>query len=113
MERVLALDILGEVVLATVENDKIGRIAVSTPRIRTSDSLGVDTPLRTIASLRGAQFFPGEDGVYAFVTSHCAMSFRFSLPLRPPAGGQWSAKAIAAEHGDAAVDRVLITKCRR
>ncbi len=113
MERVLAVRIAGEIVPATIVNDKVWRVAVTTPGIRSADSLGVDTPLQRIASMRGAQFFPGEDGVYAFVADHCALSFRFSLPLRPPKGGQWTAAAIAKEHGDAVVDRVLLTECRK
>ena len=113
MERVLAIRIAGEIVPATIVNDNVWRVAITTPRIRTPDSLGVDSPLRRIASMRGAQFFPGEDGVYAFVADHCALSFRFSLPLRPPKGGQWTAAAIATEHADAVVDRVLLSECRK
>ena len=113
MERILAIRIGGEIVPATIVNDKVWRVAITTPRIRTADSLGVDSPLRKIASMRGAQFFPGEDGVYAFVADHCALSFRFSLPLRPPKGGQWTPTAIATAHADAVVDRVLLTECRK
>ena len=113
MERVITVRIAGEIVPATIVSDKVWRVAVTTPGIRTVDSLGVDTPLQKIAVMRGAQFFPGEDGVYAFVAAHCALSFRFSLPLRPPKGGQWTPAAIAREHGDAAVDRVLLTECRK
>lgn len=113
MERVLVVRIDGEIVPVTVTNDKLWRIELSSPRFRTADSLGVDAPLHRIASKPGAQFAPGEDGVYAFVPDHCGMSFRFSLPLRPPAGGQWTAKSIGAAHPDAAVDRVLVTRCGR
>ena len=113
MERVLTVRIGGEIVPATIVSGNVWRVAVTTPGILTADSLGVDTPLQRIATMRGAQFFPGEDGVYAFVAAHCALSFRFSLPLRPPKGGQWTAAAIAREHGDAAVDRVLLTECRK
>lgn len=113
MERVIALRIAGEIVPATIVKDKVWRVAIATPRIKTADTVGVDTPLSRIASMRGAQFYPGEDGVYAFVADHCALSFRFSLPLRPPKGGQWTAAAIAKEHGDAVVDRVLLTECRK
>ncbi len=113
MDRVLTVRIAGEIVPVTIVNDKVWRVAVTTPRIRTADSLGVDTPLQRIAAMRGARFFPGEDGVYAFVSDHCALSFRFSLPLRPPKGGQWTATAIAQAHGDVAVDRVLVTECRK
>ena len=113
MERVLAVRVAGEIVPTTIVNDKVWRVSVTTPVIRTADSLGIDTPLQKIAAMSGAQFFPGEDGVYAFVADHCALSFRFSLPLRPPKGGQWTASAIAKEHGDAVVDRVLLTGCRK
>ena len=112
MERVLAVRISGETVRAVVENDRIWRVEIGAPRFRTADSLGVDAPLTLIAARPGAQFHPGEDGVYAFVPEHCALSFRFSLPLRPPAGGNWTAQRITAAHPDAAVDRVLITTCR-
>jgi len=113
MERVIVVRIAGEDVPATVVDDKIWRIALSSPRFKTIDSLGVDAPLRRIASKPGAQFAPGEDGVYGFVPDHCGLSFRFSLPLRPPAGGQWTAASIGAAHADAAVNRVLVTRCAR
>ena len=110
-ERVLVVNLGGETVAATVVDDKVWRLDVRTPRFTTKDSLGVDTPLRRIARMRGAQFAPGEDGVYGFVSAHCGMSFRFSLPLRPPAGGQWTVAMIEKDHGDAVVDRVLVRKC--
>ena len=113
MERVMVIRVAGEDVPATVVDDKVWRIAISSPRFRTSDSLGVDTPLRRIAAKQGAQFAPGEDGVYGFVPDHCGLSFRFSLPLRPPAGGQWTAASIGTAHADAAVNRVLVTRCAR
>ena len=112
-ERVLIVRVGSETVRAIVNDGRIYRIEVTTPLLATSDSISVDTPLHRIASARGARFFPGEDGVYGFVANHCAMSFRFSVPLRPPRGGDWTAARIDSAHGDAAVDRILITKCRR
>ena len=113
MERVLVVRIGGEVVRAIVNDDKIFRIEISSPRFTTVDSLGVDAPLQRIARKRGARFFPGEGGVYGFIADHCGLSFRFSVPLRPPRGGNWTAAAIDSAHGDAAVDRVLVTRCQR
>lgn len=112
-ERVLVVRIAGETVRAIVNDDRISRIEISSPRFATPDSLGVDTPLGRIARKRGARFFPGEGGVYGFVDDHCALSFRFSVPLRPPRGGGWTAESIDSSHGDAAVDRVLVTRCQR
>jgi hypothetical protein len=111
-ERVVVIRIGGESVRAVITNDKVWRIEVLSPRIRTTDSLGVDTHLSRIAAKRGARFIPGEDGVYGFVTDHCAMSFRFSVPMRPPRGPDWTAAAIDKAHGEAAVNKVLITQCR-
>lgn len=111
MERVLSVRVGSETIAATVVDDKVWRLDVRSPRFVTADSLGVDVPLHRIAKLRGAQFAPGEDGVYGFAAAHCGMSFRFSLPLRPPAGGQWTTKSIDRDHGDATVDRLLIRKC--
>lgn len=111
MERVLVVRIDGETVRAVVNDDRVWRIEISSPRFRTNDSLGVDSPLSHIAGKSGARFFPGEGGVYGFVADHCALSFRFSVPLRPPRGGDWTAQRIAAEHPDAVVDRVLVTRC--
>ncbi len=113
MERVVVVRVAGEPVRTIVTNDRIFRIEVTTPRFRTSDSLGVDTPLSRIASMRGAQFAPGEDGVYGFSPEHCGLSFRFSVPWRPPSGSQWTAQQINAEHGNAAVNRVIVIPCRR
>ena len=100
-----------EIIVAQVANDRISRIEILTARFTTSDSLGVDTPLTRIAHMRGAQFAPGEDGVYGFASEHCGLSFRFALPLRPPAGGQWTVAAIDKDHGEAAVDRVIVKRC--
>ena len=110
-QRVLVVRVGGETVQAIINDDRVWRIEVNTPALKTSDSLGVDTPLHRIATKRGARFFPGEGGVYGFVADHCAMSFRFSVPLRAPRGGDWTAAKIDSAHGDAVVDRVLITKC--
>jgi hypothetical protein len=110
-QRVLVVRVAGESVRAVVTDDKIWRIEISSPLYRTADALGIDTPLRKLARMRGAQFFPGEDGVYGFVADHCGISFRFSIPMRPPKGGQWTTDAIDKAHGDAAVDRVLVTGC--
>ncbi len=112
-ERVLVISIEGELIRAVVNNERIWRIEVSSPEFKTSDSLGVDSQLRRIARKRGARFFPGEGGVYGFLPDHCGLSFRFSVPLRPPKRGNWTAESIDAAHGDAAVDRVLVTKCTR
>jgi hypothetical protein len=113
MERVIIVRLGSETVSSTVVKDKIWRIDVRTPHFHTTDSLGIDTPLHRIAKMRGAQFAPGEDGVYGFVAAHCGLSFRFSLPLRPPKGGQWTSATIDKDHGDATVDRVLVNSCRR
>lgn len=112
-ERVLVVRLGSETVTAIVVNDRVWRIDVRTPRFNTVDSLGVDTRVRRLARMNGARFDPGEDGVYGFVAAHCGLSFRFSLPLRPPAGGQWTAARMEKAHGDAAVDRVLVVGCRR
>ncbi len=113
MERVVVVQLAGETLRTIVDKGRIFRIEVNTPRFRTPDSLGVDTPLSRIASMRGAQFAPGHDGVYGFSPEHCGLSFRFSLPWRPPAGGQWTAEAISSAHGTAAANRVIVIGCRR
>jgi hypothetical protein len=112
MERIVVVRVGSETVRALVGDDRIVRLEVTSPQLTTSDSLGVDTPLHRIATARGARFVPGEDGVYGFVADHCAMSFRFSVPLRPPRGGDWTAAKIDSAHGEAAVDRILVTKCQ-
>jgi len=112
-ERVIVARIAGESVRAVVTSDRVWRVEVTSPHFMTPDSLGVDTPLHRIATRRGARFFPGEDGVYGFVADHCGLSFRFTVPFRPPRGSQWTSQAIDSAHGDAAVNKVLVTECQR
>ena len=112
-ERVLTVSVGGTPVKALVDRNRVMRIEVTSPRIRTRDSLGVDTPLHTLADMRGARFVPGEDGVYGFVADHCGLSFRFAIPMRPPTGRDWTADAAKREHGGVSVNRVLITSCAR
>lgn len=112
-EHVIAVRIDGDIAKGMVNGNIVRRIEVTTPHFRTRDSLGVDTPLDKIAKARGAKFFPGEDGVYGFTADHCGLSFRFSIPLRPPKARDWTVAAIDSAHGDATADRVLITRCQR
>jgi hypothetical protein len=112
-EHVVIVRIGGDVVTGLVDGKTIRRLQIASPRYRTRDSLGVDTPLAKIAAMRGAKFLPGEDGVYGFTGDHCGLSFRFSIPLRPPANRDWTVAEIAKAHGEATVDRVLVTRCQR
>jgi hypothetical protein len=112
-EHVVLVRIAGDVVTGSVDDDEIRRISVSTSKFRTRDSIGVDTPLSRIAALRGARFLAGEDGVYGFSSEHCGLSFRFSIPMRPPKGRDWTVASIDSAHGDAVIDRVLVTRCQR
>ncbi|MGQ0641911.1 MAG: hypothetical protein ACT4P6_14265 [Gemmatimonadaceae bacterium] len=102
-ERRIAVVLGTDTVEAIVESDWIRRLEVTTPRFRTSDSLGVGTSAGALRA-RDATLAVGDRGVFALVPAHCGISFH--LAGMTPAQGSW-----AAIPDSTLVDRVLVFGC--
>ena len=102
-ERRISVAVATDTVEAIVVNDSIRRIEVTTPRLRTADSLGVGTTARALRDAN-ATLAVGDRGVFALVPTHCGLSFHLA-GVRPD---QASWTVIS---DDAIVDRVLVYGC--
>jgi hypothetical protein len=112
-ERLLTVLLGSDRVVAAVVDGLVWRITISTPRFRTADGLGVGTPLYGFAAAKGLRMEEGEDGLYLKLPSHCGLSFLFAIQSRAQPGKPWPTTRLAQLHGDARVDRILVTRCVR
>lgn len=112
-QRVLRVLISGDTVRATVLDDLIWRISITSPQFVTRDGLRVGTPLSRVVTQKGVTLTEGEDGLYTLLSSHCGLSFRFAFPSRAPPGKEWTPGLLERFHGDAVVNKIFVTRCIR
>jgi hypothetical protein len=112
-QRVLRVLIGGDTVRATVLDDLIWRISVTTSRLATRDGLRVGTPISRVVTEQGATMTEGEDGLYVMLPSHCGLSLRFAFPSRAPPGKAWTPGLLERFHGNAVVNKIFVTRCVR
>lgn len=103
-ERIILVDVGRDSIAAVVSADRIWRVHVQSPAFRTSDSLGVGTPVGAFRR-RGPQILIGEGNVFLRLPSHCGLSFR----LRDVAAGR--ASSVDQLPDGAVVDEVLAIGC--
>ena len=102
-ERRIAVLVGNDTVEATVVSDSIWRLELTTPRIRTVDSLGVGATAGMLRA-KGAKLAVGDRGVFALVPNHCGLSFQLSGV--DPASSEWSRIADSTS-----ISRVLVFGC--
>jgi len=110
--RIAFVEVAGEPVEAEIVADKVWRLSVTSPRFRTTDSLGVGTPLSRLLELRQPRGMMGEGALYFASPAHCGLSFRLSesRPL-PPSGQNWNAAALRRLPASTRVTEVLAVGC--
>ena len=102
-ERRIRVALATDTLEGVVVNDSLRRVEVTTPRIRTADSLGVGTTARRLRDAN-ATLAVGDRGVFALVPTHCGLSFHLA-GVRPDQAS-WSEVP-----DEAIVDRVLVFGC--
>jgi hypothetical protein len=112
-QRVLRIVIGDDTVRATVVDDLIWRISITSPRFATRDGLRVGSPISRVVTEKGVSMMEGEDGLYVLVPSHCGLSLRFAFPSRAPPGKAWTPGLLERLHGDAVVNKIFVTHCVR
>jgi hypothetical protein len=112
-QRVLRVLISGDTVRATVLDDLIWRISITSPQFATRDGLRVGTALSRVVTQKGVTLTEGEDGLYTLLPTHCGLSFRFAFPSRAPPGKEWTPALLERIHGDAVVNKIFVTRCIR
>lgn len=108
--RILTVPIGGDTVQAEVQDDRVWRIQVRRPALRTADSLGVGTPLATLLAIPGIRGAAGEGALFVMSAARCGISFELSH-ADPRADG-WTAARLRQLPPTTVVTRVLIIGCR-
>ena len=100
-----------DTVRAEIVNDRVWRIEVVSPGLRTTDSISVGTPLRRLLALGNPRGITGEGRLFLVTSDHCGLSFQLS-----PAGslahrGAWDRAALSKLPDSTAVSRILVIGC--
>lgn len=111
--RKLTVAVLDDPLEAEIVDDKVWRVAISSPRYRTADSLGVGTPLATLLERPAPLGMMGEGALYFATSAHCGVSFRLSENRPLAGGGNWNAAALRRLPATTKVTEVLIFGCSR
>jgi hypothetical protein len=110
--RIAYVEANGKLVDAEIVDDKVWRLAIRIPDFRTTDSLGVGTPLSRLLELPEPRGMMGEGALYFASPAHCGLSFKLSenRPL-PPSGQNWNAAALKRLPPTTKVTEVLAVGC--
>lgn len=103
--RSLLVPVAGETIDASIVAGRVWRIAVTSPGVRTADSLGVGTPLSRLLALPGARGIAGEGRAFVVADRPCGLSFQLDVDRALAAG------EIGRLPGGTRVKRVLVTGC--
>lgn len=101
----------GDTVLIEIVDGRVWRMTVRSPGLRTADSTGVGTPIRTLVADSGAIVARGDGGQYVLSPAHCGLSFEIAgLPARRAEPGRtWTARELATMPDSVRVGEVLVT----
>lgn len=113
-ERTLDVDVGADTLEAVVSDDRIWRISVRSPTLRSEGSVGVGTQLRTMLGWPGVMAREGEGQLYLAAPSACGLSFRLSYKI--PADQhreEWSLSYLRSLPDTTSISEVLILGCGR
>lgn len=103
-----------DIVVATVDSGRIWRIAIETPTLRTSDSLGVGSTLAEVLASGTATGLVGEGALFVQPGRHCGLSLRLQHDLtQADLATTWTDSALRRLPGYTRVAEVLIVGCQQ
>lgn len=103
----ILVEVATDTVLAEIVDDRVWRIRVRSPAIRTADSVGVGTPARELLDEPGATVAWGEGDHFILNPAYCGLSFQLTgLPQRPE---PWTTPEVAELPDTVRVNEVLVT----
>ena len=78
-QRILLVQIGDDTLTAVIDDERVHRIEVYSPNVRSPDSLGVGSRLATLLRTGSARALSGEGRYYVRLPAHCGLSFQ--LPV--------------------------------
>ena len=112
LTRTLFVAFAADTVGAEIVDGKVWRLTVSSPGLRTVDSLGVGTSLRQLLDMSSPRGASGEGRMFVLSPDHCGQSFEINYFGPMPRGG-WIPAALARLPDTTHVIRVLVNSCHR
>lgn len=111
LERILVVPFENDTAVVEVNEGRVWRIEITGPRLRTSNWIGVGTPLSALLALKGGvQGLVGEGNLFLVAEALCGLSFELSEPRSP--SGNWDAARLRTLPKSTLVKRVLVIGCR-
>jgi len=111
LERILVVPFENDTAVVEVNDGRVWRIEITGSGLRTSNWLGVGTPLSALLALKGgAQGLVGEGNLFLVAEALCGLSFELSEPRSP--SGSWNAARLRTLPKSTVVKRVLVIGCR-
>jgi hypothetical protein len=109
--RKLAVFLPPDTVEAEVVNSRIWRLSIVSPHFRTTDSLGVGTPLSRLLKLRNPRGMTGEGKFFVASPDHCGMSFRLANAGPGAQRGDLDQAGLNRLPKSATVSEILVFGC--
>ena len=110
-QRVVFIPWGSDTLAAEVVNDRIWRLSVRTPRVRTADSVGVGTTLSELLTKPGVAGLSGEGALFVVAPSYCGLSFGLGAEPESMIGAEWTLSELASLSGSTPVRQVLVFGC--
>lgn len=112
-ERVLQVLTSRDTLDATLQDERVWRIEVDRPSLRTTDSLGVGAKLADLLKALGATGAEGEGVLYVMLPLHCGLSFRLRTELAANQHREhWTANDLRRLPASSTVSQVLVSGCQ-
>lgn len=111
--RILSVDLSWDVVYVVLDDsDRIWRVEIGGAHFRTSDSIGVGTPIEALLRIPGLKAVEGEAVLYAISDARCGLSFRLSYrPTMDERHEQWTHDELQRLPRSVHVDQVAVVRC--
>lgn len=109
--RVVAVASRGDTLEVEIDSGRVWRIAMTGPRFRTADSLGVGVPIARLLDIPGVRGLTGEGALYLVSPAHCGLSFRATDP-KGALRADWTLPLLRGLPATSVVTSVLILGCK-
>lgn len=109
--RLLRVELGPDTVTVEIVDDRIFRLDVESPRVRTVDGLGAGSTVDELLQVQDLRGVAGEGQLFAVSPSHCGLSFALGPEPQGRAGGEWTRGALAELPETTVVRRVLAFGC--
>jgi len=110
MARKVFIALSKDTIAAEIVDGRVWRIEVSSPGVRTADSIGVGTSLRRLLELSDPRGASGEGRMFVLSPDHCGHSFEISHFGPMPRAG-WTRATMATLPESTHVIGVLVVSC--